>query len=196
MKIGYARVSSAGQSLELQVEALTAAGCTKVYQEKESGKSTDKRVQLAMALEHLREGDELVVTRLDRLARSVVDLYQIVSQIRDAGASFSCLQQGAIDTATPSGKMMLGLLGVVAEFEREIILERQREGIARAVAAGHYSQVGRRRRAVSPERAARAVDEHGSLRAAAQALGVSKSMIGRRVEEYRQNHHHERSTDQ
>jgi DNA invertase Pin-like site-specific DNA recombinase len=138
MKIGYARVSSSGQSLALQLDELRAAGCEKIYQEKESGGSRVRRQELERALDQLRPGDELVVTRLDRLARSVPDLYAIVQQITDAQATFSCLQQSAIDTGTAAGKLMLAVLAAVAEFERDLILDRQRAGIAAAKARGAY----------------------------------------------------------
>lgn len=138
MKIGYARVSSAGQSLEVQLEQLAAAGCDKIFQEKKSGRSTDERHELARAIEHLRKGDVLIVTRLDRLARSVPDLYAILAELGDTGAGFVCLQQGAIDTTTPTGKLMFAILGAVAEFENDLRRDRQREGIEKAKAAGVY----------------------------------------------------------
>lgn len=176
MKIGYARVSSSGQSLETQLEALEAAGCTKIYREKESGGSTVKRHELERALEDLRDGDELVVTRLDRLARSVPDLYAIVQRIAAAGASFSCLQQGAVDTSSPTGKLMLGILGVIAEFERDLIRERQVEGIAKAKARGAYRGC---KSTIDPERVAAAVREHGGATAAARALGIGRASVYR-----------------
>jgi len=138
MKIGYARVSSTGQSLDVQLEQLTAAGCEKIYQEKRSGRSTAERIELERAIDDCRRGDVLVVTRLDRLARSVPDLYAIVADLNDSGTGFQCLQQGAIDTTTPTGKLMFGVLGAVAEFENDLRRERQREGIERAKKAGVY----------------------------------------------------------
>lgn len=138
MKIGYARVSSTGQSLDVQLEQLTAAGCEKIYQEKRSGRTTIAREQLERALDQVRAGDVLVVTRLDRLARSVPDLYAIVRDLEESGVAFQCLQQGAIDTSTSTGKLMFGVLGAVAEFENDLRKERQREGIERAKAAGVY----------------------------------------------------------
>lgn len=138
MKIGYARVSSTGQSLDVQLEQLTTAGCEKIYQEKRSGRSTAERLELSRAIDDCRRGDVLVVTRLDRLARSVPDLYAIVAELNDTGAGFQCLQQGAIDTTTPTGKLMFGVLGAVAEFENDLRKERQREGIERAKANGVY----------------------------------------------------------
>ena len=184
MKIGYARVSSSGQSLDVQLEAL-AQICEKIYREKQSGKSTDGRPELEHALEALRPGDELVVTRLDRLARSVPDLYAIVQRIVDAGAEFSCLQQGAVDTRSATGKLMLAVLGAVAEFERNLLLERQREGIARAKAAGKYRKDGRKTR-LDPAVVRAAYAEAGTYGAGARLLaerGVacSKASGGRVV---------------
>jgi len=183
MKIGYARVSSSGQSLELQLEALEQAGCTaaKIYREKESGRSTTKRAELERALADLRAGDELVVTRLDRLARSVPDLYAIQSRIAEAGASFLCLQQPGANTDTPTGKLLLGILGLVAEFENDLRRERQLEGIERARLEGKY---GKRKSKLDPERVAAAVKEAGSYGAAAKLLTsqgckISKPSVGR-----------------
>lgn len=138
MKIGYARVSSIGQSLDVQVEQLTAAGCEKIYQEKRSGRTTDGRRELERALDQVRPGDVLVVCRLDRLARSVSDLYSLLAELTESQVGFTCLQQGAIDTTTPTGKLMFGILGSVAEFENDLRRERQREGIERAKELGVY----------------------------------------------------------
>jgi DNA invertase Pin-like site-specific DNA recombinase len=176
MKIGYARVSSSGQSLELQLEALEAAGCEKIYREKESGRSTTKRAELERALEELRPGDELIVTRLDRLARSVPDLYSILQRASERGASFACLQQPGANTDTPTGKLLLGILGLVAEFENDLRRERQLEGIARAREAGKYRG---KQSTLDPEKVRRAVVEHGSYGKAAKALGCSKASVGR-----------------
>jgi len=138
MQMGYARVSSAGQSLDVQLAALEAAGCEKVFAEKRSGTSTSGRSELADALSFVREGDTLVVTRLDRLARSATDLHNIVKQLADKGVTFQCLQQGGMDTTSSTGKLLLGVLASIAEFEADIRRERQREGIDRAKAAGIY----------------------------------------------------------
>lgn len=138
MLVGYARVSSAGQSLDVQLEALHAAGCEKVFAEKRSGTSTNGRRELAEALSFVREGDTFLVTRLDRLARSAGDLHGIVKQLADKGVGFQCLQQGGMDTTTSTGKLLLGVLASIAEFEADIRRERQREGIDRAKAAGIY----------------------------------------------------------
>ena len=136
--VGYARVSSAGQSLEIQQEQLTQAGCEKLFSEKQSGTSTSNRLALQDALEWLREGDTLVVTRLDRLARSGKDLHDIIDKLSRKKVSFQCLQQGAVDTTTSMGKLVLGILGAVAEFETDIRKERQRDGIEKAKLRGVY----------------------------------------------------------
>jgi DNA invertase Pin-like site-specific DNA recombinase len=138
MLVGYARVSSAGQSFELQEEALKAAGCEKVFAEKRSGTSTGGRDALVDALDFVREGDTLVVTRLDRLARSSQDLHNIIAGLTKKGAKFQCLQQAGVDTISGMGKLVLAILGAVAEFEGDIRKERQREGIEKAKAAGVY----------------------------------------------------------
>jgi DNA invertase Pin-like site-specific DNA recombinase len=138
MLVGYARVSSTGQSLEVQLDALAAAGCDKVFSEKMSGRSTEGRGQLSEALDFVRAGDTLVVTRLDRLARSVADLFTILDRLMAKGVSFRCLAQAGVDTDSSTGRLMLGILGAVAAFETDIRKERQAEGIAKAKAAGVY----------------------------------------------------------
>lgn len=136
--IGYARVSSTGQSLEVQVEQLRTAGCTKVFEEKVSGTSQQGRVQLAAALDYVREGDTFVVTRLDRLARSMSDLRDIVDRLMAKSVEFKAIQQGAIDTSTSGGRLMLNMLAAVAEFETDLRRERQMEGISKAKLDGRY----------------------------------------------------------
>jgi DNA invertase Pin-like site-specific DNA recombinase len=136
--IGYGRVSSTGQSLEIQAQQLRAAGCTKIFEEKVSGTSQKGRVQLAIALDYVRDGDVFVVTRLDRLARSMSDLRDIVDRLMEKGVEFRAIQQGAIDTTTSGGRLMLNMLAAVAEFEVDLRRERQREGIDKAKAAGVY----------------------------------------------------------
>ncbi|MEO1911758.1 MAG: recombinase family protein [Paracoccus sp. (in: a-proteobacteria)] len=139
MLIGYARTSTLDQKagLEAQKRDLAAAGCERVFEEEVSSVDVAKREQLAEALTFARAGDTLVVTKLDRLARSVAHLVEMLAQLEAKGVSLRILAMG-IDTATPTGKLMLTILGGVAEFEREIMLERQREGIAKAKAAGKY----------------------------------------------------------
>src|SRR5688572_26922293 len=108
MLVGYARVSSSSQSLEVQLEALAGAGCEKVFAEKRSGRTTAGRDELQAAIAFVRQGDTLVVTRLDRLARSAGDLHSIVKQLTDRGVLFCCLQQPAMETRSSTGKLLLG----------------------------------------------------------------------------------------
>lgn len=138
MLVGYARVSSTDQHLDIQLDALRQAGCEKVFFEKVSGRSTRDRHELTQALDFVREGDTLVVTRLDRLARSVGDLHRIIELLTEKKVAFRCLNQSGVDTYTSTGRLMLSILGAVAAFENDIRRERQAEGIARAKAAGKY----------------------------------------------------------
>ena len=138
MLVGYARVSSSGQNLDIQQEALAQAGCEKLFSEKVSGRSTTDREQLAQALDFVRDGDTLIVTRLDRLARSVGDLHRIIEKLTDKKVGFKCLNQSGVDTDTSTGRLMLAVLGAVAAFENDIRRERQLEGIEKAKARGAY----------------------------------------------------------
>ena len=135
--IGYARASSDDQDCAIQEEALKAAGCTIVRSEKKSGTTRQGREQLETILEFLHDGDTLMVTRIDRLARSVRDLEDIVEAIRAKGAHLQATEQ-PIDTSTPAGVAFLQMLGVFAQFETALRKERQMEGIAKAKAAGVY----------------------------------------------------------
>jgi DNA invertase Pin-like site-specific DNA recombinase len=136
--VGYGRVSSSSQSLDIQQEALTHAGCEKIFAEKMSGRSTTDREQLALALDFVREGDTLVVTRLDRLARSVGDLHRIIEKLTVKGVAFRCINQSGVDTDTSTGRLMLAVLGAVSCFENDIRRERQMEGVAKAKLRGAY----------------------------------------------------------
>jgi DNA invertase Pin-like site-specific DNA recombinase len=135
MIVGYARVSTDGQTLDSQQAALVAAGCEKVFSEKVSGAKTD-RAQLAKAIATLVEGDTLIVCKLDRLARSTRDLLNTLAAIADAGASFKSLGDPWCDTTSAHGRLMLTVLGGLAEFERYLILARTSEGRSRAQARG------------------------------------------------------------
>src|ERR1700731_768185 len=135
--IGYARVSTSDQNLEIQEAALKAAGCGVIRAEKRSGTSTSGRAELQTALVFLRAGAVLMVTRIDRLARSLGDLQDIVGSVKAKGASLKATEQ-PIDTSTAAGKAFLDMLGVFAEFETNLRKERQLEGIAKAKAAGVY----------------------------------------------------------
>lgn len=135
--IGYARVSTTDQDLSIQVDALKAAGCDVIRQEKASGTSTKGRPELQTVLDFVRKGDALVITRIDRLARSIADLQDIVRTLKARGAELKATEQ-PIDTSTAAGKCFLDMLGVFAEFETNLRRERQLEGIAKAKAAGVY----------------------------------------------------------
>jgi DNA invertase Pin-like site-specific DNA recombinase len=137
MLIGYARTSTLEQvaGFESQIEELKKIGCEKMFNEQVS--SLAEREQLKLALDFVREGDTFVVTKLDRLARSVVDLINIIQILENKKVALKVLNLG-MDTSTPTGKLMLTVLGGVAQFEREMMLERQREGIAKAKAEGKY----------------------------------------------------------
>ena len=137
MKVAYSRVSSSSQSLEVQLEALKQYGCEKMFQEKVSGTSTQGREQLRECLDFVREGDELVITRIDRLARSVLDLQLIVKELTDKGVTLTATEQ-PISTKDATSKCFLDMLGVFAELETNLRSERQLEGIARAKQKGVY----------------------------------------------------------
>ena len=141
MKVSYSRVSSSGQSLDIQLDALKNYGCTKHFKEKVSGASTQGRTQLKECLEFVREGDELVITRIDRLARSVLDLQLIVKELSEKGVTLTATEQ-PISTKDATSKCFLDMLGVFAELETNLRKERQTEGIARAKEKGVYK--GRR----------------------------------------------------
>jgi DNA invertase Pin-like site-specific DNA recombinase len=134
---GYARVSTADQDLTVQQDALKAAGCETIRAEKVSGTSTKGRTELAILRDFMRKGDMLVVTRIDRLARSIGDLQDIVRSLKEKGVALRATEQ-PIDTSTAAGKAFLDMLGVFAEFETNLRRERQLEGIAKAKARGVY----------------------------------------------------------
>ena len=134
MRIGYARVSTQDQELSLQLDALEGAGCRKVYQEKVTG-STKERPELQKMLEQLREGDVVVIWKLDRLARSLKDLVGLVNEIQEKGGALHSLND-QIDTTTPHGKFTFHIFAALAEFERDIIRERTKAGLAAARARG------------------------------------------------------------
>jgi len=142
MKIGYARVSTIGQSLESQIEQLKENGCEKIFQEKQTGTSTKTRKQLEQVFDILREGDELIVTKIDRLARSIIDLNKLVQQLTEKGVSVSFLKDNmtfkAHDKGSPMQSLMFNVLGSFAQFERDMIVERTTEGRERAKKTGKH----------------------------------------------------------
>ena len=129
--IGYARVSTRDQSLDIQVEQLKAAGCAKIFHEKQSGAKSD-RPALRRMIKSIEPSDVVVVSRLDRLARSTRDLLNLIHELSEAGASFKSLADAWCDTTTPHGKLILAVMGGIAEFERSLIMCRTHAGIARA----------------------------------------------------------------
>jgi len=138
MLIGYARVSSTGQDLAVQEDALRAAGCEQIYSEKKSGRQADDREALHDAVKAARAGDIIVVSRLDRFARSTQDLHNLLATLESKSVGFRCIAQTGVDTTTPTGKLTLAILGAVAAFEADLRAERQAEGIARAKQEGRY----------------------------------------------------------
>ena len=139
MKVGYCRVSTDDQSLTVQHEQLTAAGCERIYAETASGKNADDRPELQAVLGFLRAGDVLVIPKLDRLARNTLDMLTIITDLGKRDIGVQSLAERDIDTTTPAGKLMLTVFAAIAQFERERIKERQAEGIARAKREGRYT---------------------------------------------------------
>lgn len=174
-KIGYARVSTQDQSTDVQVVALQAAGCDVIREEKASGTTTEGRTELATILDFIRAGDSLVVTRVDRLARSIADLQSIVATIRAKGAALACTEQ-PIDTSTAAGKCFLDMLGVFAELETNLRKERQLEGIAKAKAAGIYKG---RKREIDATEVKRLHDQGFGATDIAQRLGIGRASVYR-----------------
>ncbi len=177
MKVGYARTSTLEQEagFTAQLRDLTSEGCEKIFQEQVS--SVAKRAELESALEFIREGDCLVVTKLDRLARSVTHLGEIVKTIQNKKADLKILNLG-IDTSTATGKLILNVMGSISEFEREMMLERQREGIAKAKADGKYKGRAPTARAKSDEVMKLAKQNIGATEISRQ-VGISRASVYR-----------------
>lgn len=127
-KVGYGRVSSTGQSLSVQLEELEKAGCEKIFSEKRSGRFSDNRPELKACLDYVREGDTLVISRLDRMARGILDLASIADGLHRKGVNLKVIHQG-IDTSTSEGKLLFGILSTFAAFETDLRSERQKSGI-------------------------------------------------------------------
>ena len=177
MRIGYARTSTTDQQagFEAQVRDLEAIDCEKIYQEQVSSVGT--RDELDVALDFVREGDTLVVTKLDRLARSTRHLNEIVDRLREKGSHLQVLDLG-IDTATPTGELVLTVIGGIAQFERQMMLERQREGIAKAKAEGKYR--GRKPTARAKTQAVLDMRSKGiRATAIAEELGIGRASVYR-----------------
>ena len=177
--IGYARVSTTDQNLELQESALRAAGCDVIRSEKRSGTTTAGRDELRTVLDFLRKGDTLMVTRIDRLARSIGDLQDIVRAVRAKGASLKAIDQ-PIDTSTAAGKCFLDMLGVFAEFETNLRRERQLEGVASAKARGVYKG---RKASIDPVKVRQMKAEGKGASAIAKALRIGRASVYRALAE-------------
>ncbi len=177
--IGYARVSTTDQNLELQESALRAAGCEIIRSEKRSGTTTAGRDELRTVLDFLRKGDVLMVTRIDRLARSIGDLQDIVRAVKARGASLKATEQ-PIDTSTAAGKCFLDMLGVFAEFETNLRRERQLEGIADAKARGVYKG---RKASIDPAKIIQMKAEGIGPSAIAKALKIGRASVYRALAE-------------
>jgi DNA invertase Pin-like site-specific DNA recombinase len=174
-KIGYARVSTTDQDLSLQLATLTAAGCGVIRSEKITGSTVTGRAELRTVLDFIGKGDTLVVTRIDRLARSLGDLQDIVRELKAKGASLVATEQ-PIDTGTAAGKAFLDMLGVFAEFETNLRRERQMEGIAKAKAAGVYKG-GKTR--IATDEVRRLAGEGMGPSAIARQLGIGRASVYR-----------------
>jgi DNA invertase Pin-like site-specific DNA recombinase len=177
--IGYARVSTTDQDLTIQETALRTAGCEVIRAEKRSGTTTTGRDELHTVLEFLRPGDVLMVTRIDRLARSIGDLQDIVRAIRAKGASLRATEQ-PIDTSTAAGKCFLDMLGVFAEFETNLRRERQLEGVAKAKAAGVYKG---RQASIDATRVRALKAEGKGASAIAKELGIGRASVYRALDQ-------------
>jgi DNA invertase Pin-like site-specific DNA recombinase len=175
MNIGYMRVSTADQDLALQRDALEMAGCEKIYEDVISGSATE-RLGLNDALEFAREGDVLVVWKLDRLGRSLSHLVEVVGQLEKRKVGFRSLTE-TIDTTTPSGRLIFHIFGALGQFERDLIRERTKAGLTAAKARG---RTGGRRKVITPEKlekALRLIDKGLSARETAARLKIGKSSL-------------------
>jgi len=175
MIYGYARVSTSEQDLSVQEEALKAAGCEVIRSEKVSGTSRDGRSELQNLMDFARQGDAIVVTRIDRLARSVRDLQNIVYEMNERGVSLRATEQ-SVDTSTSAGKCFLDMLSVFAEFETNLRKERQMEGIKKAKDRGVYKG---RKRSIDIETVRQMRDDGMGATAIARQLGIDRTSVYR-----------------
>jgi DNA invertase Pin-like site-specific DNA recombinase len=181
-KIGYARVSSNTQDYQGQVDALKAFGCERIYSEKMSGKSADDRRQFKLLMKELLPGDTVVVTKLDRLARSSRDLHNIIHELQQISCGFVSLGDSWCDTTTAHGKLMLTIFGGIAEFERDLIRKRCAEGMVRAKAKG--VTFGRKRK-LDKEMVRVAADRYAkgeTMAQLAEVYGVNEATIWRALQ--------------
>lgn len=176
--IGYARVSTYGQTLDAQLEQLRAAGCAKIYREKVTGARPDRR-ELLKLLKALAPGDVVTVTRIDRLARSTFDLFAIVKQVVDAGAQFRSLAEPWADTATSTGRLMIAVLGGLADVERDLIRTRTAEGRSRAMARGQHMGRPPKLTPQQQQEARQRRAEGATLKELAKSYNVGRATISR-----------------
>jgi len=180
MLIGYARVSTADQNLDLQTDALNAAGCERIFTDTVSG-AIQERPELARAMDHLRSGDVLVVWRLDRMGRSLKNLIELIATLEEKGVEFRSLTEG-MDTSTSGGKLVFGIFASIAEFERNLICERTKAGLAAARVRGRMG--GRRAKLTEEEKehAAQLYREgNTTVKAICETVGISKPTLYRYV---------------
>lgn len=184
MKVGYARVSSSGQNLSSQIEALEKAGCEKIFKEKMSGTIASNRTELQNGLDFVRSGDTFVVTRLDRCSRSVLDLHQIIEKLNSKDVDFKATEQ-ELDTSTSSGRLMIGLLSIVSAFETDLRAERQADGIASALKRG--VKFGRKSK-FDDEKVSLAIEKQNqglTNQEIADEFGIGRSTLLRYVANYK-----------
>ncbi len=177
-RLGYARVSTVGQTLEAQLDQLKAAGCSRVFREKASGARVDRK-ELGKLLKSLAEGDQVVVTRIDRMARSVFELFAIVKKIIDAGGQFVSLAEPWADTSTSTGRLMIAVLGGLADVERDLIRTRTSEGRVRAKLRGQHMGRPSKMTAAQKQEARRRRKDGESVADLARSYGVSPAAIYR-----------------
>lgn len=177
MIVGYARVSTTDQCLDVQMDELAAHGCERIFQDQASGTSR-ARAGLVEMMQFVREGDTIVVSRLDRFARSLTDLFQLLDELNRKSVAFQCVHQ-SIDTSSSTGKLTLAILGAVAEFENDIRRERQRAGIAKAKANGIYKG---RKAGIDVERVKGLAAQGMTARAIASELGCHRQSVYRLVQ--------------
>lgn len=180
MLIGYARVSTQDQNLDMQLDALNAYGCTRIYEDKQSGKNALSRPALQRMLEVVREGDTVIVYKLDRLGRSTKDLIQIVNDLKEAGVGFVSLSEN-IDTTTAQGQLIFTVFAALAEFERNVISERTKAGLEAARARGRK---GGRRYELNAKQRQMVVDLYEAKNMTLQAIADQFNVSSRTISNY------------
>lgn len=181
--VGYARVSTTDQDLSIQLNTLKEAGCKKIFSEKMSGTQKKERLELEACLDYLREGDTLIVTRIDRLSRSLRDLQNLVYELKEKNIYLKATEQ-PIDTSTAAGKAFLDMLGVFAEFETNLRRERQLEGVAKAKKEGKYKGRQPTARAKS-DQVISLVEDGLTRKAVAEKLGISVASVYRILKNFK-----------